>query len=508
MLTISEAIDDASLFGPWFSGPSWALWRAILKGAFAIPMSEAEIELFRGVTERDPPKKRVRELWIVAGRRAGKDSIASLIAAWFAAFENYGDVLRPGETANVLCLAVDKTQAKIVLNYTRAYFERVEMLRPLVTREVADGLMLSTGAEIAVLSSNYRSVRGRSIALAIMDEVAFMRSEESSASPDVETYAALVPGLATIPGSMLIGMSSPYRRGGLLYEKWRAHYGKPDDDVLVVRAASRTLNPTLDQKIVDDEMARDPAKARAEYLAEWRDDVGAFLSHELIDAAVDFGIVARAPIPGVIYHGACDPSGGVSDSFTAAVAHAEGDSVILDCLVEIPAPLNPSAAVAAVAEVMKSYRSSLTGDRYSAGFVVDAFAKHGLTYKHSERDRSAIYADALPLFTSGRARLLDNKRLVSQFASLERRVTPIGRDRIDHPRGSGHHDDSANSAALALVLAAATSRAQTIPFVAPQFFRLAQPRVPEQGSPRYASGDVASVYADQRCEGFSRRFAT
>jgi hypothetical protein len=44
-------------------------------------MTAAEIEFFRTVAEREPPKKRVRELWIIAGHRAGKDGVASLIAA-------------------------------------------------------------------------------------------------------------------------------------------------------------------------------------------------------------------------------------------------------------------------------------------------------------------------------------------------------------------------------------------------------------------------------------------
>jgi hypothetical protein len=74
-----------------------------------------------------------------------------------------------------------------------------------------------------------------------------------------------------------------------------------------------------------------------------------------------------------------------------------------------------------------------------------------ITYYHSNRDRSAIYADAVPLFTSGRARLLDNKRLVGQLAALERR-TSATREKIDHPRGA--RDDVANAAAGALVTAA------------------------------------------------------
>jgi hypothetical protein len=53
------------------------------------------------------------------------------------------------------------------------------------------------------------------------------------------------------------------------------------------------------------------------------------------------------------------------------------------------------------------------------------------------------------LFTTGRVRLIDNKRMVYQFTSLERRTSPIGKDRIDH--GPGGHDDCCNAAAGALV---------------------------------------------------------
>ncbi len=60
-------------------------------------------------------------------------------------------------------------------------------------------------------------------------------------------------------------------------------------------------------------------------------------------------------------------------------------------------------------------------------------------YQHSDRDRSAIYLDVLPKFTSGRIRILDNSRLVTQFAALERRTSPIGKDRVDH--GPGGHCD-------------------------------------------------------------------
>ena len=64
-LDIVQTMDHPGLFKQWFDGPSWDGWRALLKAAFCLPMSEAEIAFFKSVAgDRDPPKKRVRELWI------------------------------------------------------------------------------------------------------------------------------------------------------------------------------------------------------------------------------------------------------------------------------------------------------------------------------------------------------------------------------------------------------------------------------------------------------------
>ena len=150
-------------------------------------------------------------------------------------------------------------------------------------------------------------------------------------------------------------------------------------------------------------------------------------------------------------------SGGLGDSFTAGVAHREDDGrAVLDCLVEKTPPFDPATATKEIAAVLKSYGvATVTGDKYAPQWPVAEFARSDITYEHSERDRSAIYADFLPLLTSGRARLLDSPRLVGQLANLERKTAPMGRDRIDHPPGA--HDDLSNAAAGALALAAEES---------------------------------------------------
>jgi hypothetical protein len=298
--------------------------------------------------------------------------------------------------------------------------------------------------------------------MVILDEVAFFSSDHS-ANPDLEIYRALLPGLATLDGT-LIAISSPHRQAGLLHSKYKQYYGVESDDVLYIKAATRTLNPTIDQSIIDKAMAEDAAAAGAEWLGNFRTDVSGWLSLETIEAAVDNGVTVRAPTLLVeSFIGFCDPSGGVKDSFTLAVAHAESNIAVLDCLIEIKAPFAPSEAVAQIASILKSYNlSSVTGDRYAAQFTVDAFAQCGIKYVASERDRSTIYVDALPAFGSGRIRLLDNPRLITQLAALERKTHPGGRDKIDHPRGQ--KDDVANAACGALVLATAVVRGRRLYF--------------------------------------------
>jgi hypothetical protein len=392
------------------------------------------------------------ELWVVGGRRAGKDSVASAIAAYSAALFTGQKHLRPGERASIACLAVDRNQSRIVLDYIKAFFADIPMLKGLVPRTTAIGFQLRNSVDIEVATNNFKSIRGRPFQLVILDECAFYASE-TSATPDLELYKAIVPGMATLPNSMIIGISTPWKRSGLLHKKYRDHFGR-DGDVLVIQAPSTVLNPTLDPAIVARALEADAVSARSEWLAEFRSDIGAWLDLETIEGSVETGVQVRRPVigGGIKYFSGCDPSGGRHDSFTLAVSHCEGDVAILDCLVEIKSPFNPSTATKQIAAVLRSYGLAATvGDKYGAAWIPDAFSRCGISYRPSELDRSAIYSNCLPLFNSGRVRLIDSPRLVAQFAGLERRATVRG-DKIDHAPGS--YDDASNAAALALVLAA------------------------------------------------------
>lgn len=453
MLNLVGAMDDPHLFGPWFEGPSWNVWRTVLRAAYALPPTEADLATFKDVAGgRDWPTKRAREFWAIAGRRAGKDSIASLIVAFTAATFDPKGKLRPGERALCLCLASDKEQAKIVLGLIKAFFTELPVLARMVQRDTNTGFELSNSVDVAVYANDFRSVRGRTILCAVFDEVAYWASDDS-ASPDTEVFRAVLPGMMTLRSdATLIGISSPYRRGGLLYQKYKAHYGE-SGPVLVVKGASMTFNPSLDPEEIAGEIAADPAAGEAEYLGNFRNDVDGFLTFELVNAAVDTGVTVRPPMSGPSYFAFVDSAGGTGkDAFTLGIAHREQQRVILDCAHEVKPPFSAESAVEDCARIVKEYGlTHVVGDKWAKGFVEQGFSRHGIQYKYSERTRSEIYLETLPLFTSGKIRLLDNARLVTQFANLERTTHASGRDNVNHRKHA--HDDLANAVAGALVLA-------------------------------------------------------
>jgi len=191
-----------------------------------------------------------------------------------------------------------------------------------------------------------------------------------------------------------------------------------------------TFNPTLDEALINAELERDYERAAAEYLCRWRDDLATFLDRKTIEQAVERHCHSRAPRPRVRYFAFADPSSGRGDSFTLAVSHQEDGKCIIDHLYEKALPFNVEVAVGEIVAILKEYKiNQVTGDKYAIGFVEQAFRKAGIRYNTSEMEKSQIYLAALPLFSTSRAVLLDNKRLIVQLSSLERRSSVLGKGR-------------------------------------------------------------------------------
>ena len=292
---------------------------------------------------------------------------------------------------------------------------------------------------------------------ALLDECAFWHSDEGGASPDTEILNAIRPATATIPGAPIVGLSSPYRRHGILWNAFNQYFGKPGD-LFVWNAPTQVMNPRVPVAIIEQAYREDDPAASAEYGACFRRDLERYISQEAVAAVTVPGRLFNEAADGVTYAAFCDRSGGSQDSMTLGIAHKDGKGrAVLDLVLERRAPFNPDAVTDEFCAALQRYSvREVAGDHYAGLWPRVRFEQHGITYRPSDDTKSEIYQAALPLLTSGQCELLDYPRLFHRLVNLERKTSRSGKDSIDHPpRGT---DDVVNAVCCALVAVTRRSR--------------------------------------------------
>ena len=457
-MNIIQALDDPRFFKGLFKDPStWASWRTFLKALFAQPIEDKkERKLLRKCTGlKRLPSKPARECYVIAGRRSGKSFISAIIAVFLACFFDWTPFLAPGERGSIFIIATDKEQARIIKGYVSAILNISPHFQAMVRKDLVWEIELTNNIVIAIKTASFKAVRGFTLLVVIAEELAFWRDSETSANPAQEILTALRPALSTIPNSLLLGISTPYSRSGILWEMYREHFGENNRNApLIWQAETKLMNPTIDEGEIKRHLREDKSAARSEWYAEFRDDVEAFLPLELIESAIIPNRIELPPISDIKYFGFADSSGGRRDSFTLGIAHMDSRTkkVILDVLREARPPFVPSQVVQDFSHTLKRYGIGvIKGDKYSGEWVASAFREHGIIYENSEQTTSELYLSFLPLISNNSIELLDNKRLVSQLRGLERKTRSGGRDLVTHYPGG--YDDVANAAVGSIILA-------------------------------------------------------
>jgi len=451
-MNIIEALHRNDCFKPLFRDVStWHSWEVYLKALFGLEIEDLkDRKLLKDCTGLKETKA-VRESFVICGRRSGKSYMSAIIAVYMATFKDWSKFLSPGERGYIFIIANDKSQAKIIKNYVSGIFQSSASFKRLISKDLTWEIELKNQVTIMVKTASFRTIRGYTLLAAILEEIAFWRSEES-ANPDKEILAAVRPSLATIPDSLLIGISTPYSRAGVLFDMFKRHYGKAGGP-LIWKAATVEMNPTIDKGIIKTALEEDSSAASAEWQAEFRADIEAFMPPEFIEAVVIPGRFELPKIEDASYYAFVDPSGGRQDSMTMGIAHKDKDKkVVLDVLREQRPPFQPKTVVKEFSGTLKTYNiDQVESDRYAGEWVNEAFRDHEIEVKNSELTASEIYLNFLPLVANQTVELLDNKRLKAQLAGLERRTRSGGKDLITHYPGG--HDDVANAAAGACVMA-------------------------------------------------------
>jgi hypothetical protein len=127
------ALGDPDLFATHFKGPSWRAWRAFLAALFGLPMSQAEVAIYRQHTGRTTlPTAPFSEAALIVGRRGGKSRVLASIAVFLATFRDYAPHLAPGEVATIAILAANRNQARSIFRYVQGLLKGVPPLAPMI----------------------------------------------------------------------------------------------------------------------------------------------------------------------------------------------------------------------------------------------------------------------------------------------------------------------------------------------------------------------------------------
>jgi hypothetical protein len=458
-LPFSMAMNDPELAARDYAGPSWNCARVVHAALDAEPMPANvpnAADLWATIAGGRPwPMRPPRKYLICGSRRISKTrEYIARRAAWRCATFDPRGVLAPGELGVYALACPDRSQASVALGFAHAFLEQSPQLWETVENVTATEIRFKMRTALRVTTASARGQRGATYIGGGDDEGAYMWDSDAHVNPLSAILAAQEPAMATIAGAQLGITSTPRGRNGEFYRLWQQGWGKDDPRFLVLTIPWHIGNPLLDAQMIQEAYEADSAVAAAEYGAEFRRDIEGFLMREIIAAN---SIPHRLELPAsreLRYVGFADPSGGSGgDSFTAAIAHVEDRRIILDALRERRPPLSPAMVVAEYSEFFRSYNvTTIYGDAYAGTWPAERFSEHGITYRTAEQTRSELYLALLPLLSSNQVELLDLPRLQNQLASLERRTgTGRSRDSVDHP--PRQHDDLANAAAGALVMA-------------------------------------------------------
>lgn len=217
---------DERLCGSEFQGPSWATWRVIARlwDGDADQLTEEQQAIARELLGCEQlPSGPPEEMFLGFGRRSGKTRFEA-VAAVHAWAQDYREHLAPGEWATISIHATNKRQAATAFGYCEGIIRASRLLDSEAENMTSECIESKHRTRIEVFTANFRSARSYSMPLAIIDEASFLR-DEYSANPDIELRRALLPGLATLRGRLLVA-SSLHRRTGLMWQQYQKHYGK------------------------------------------------------------------------------------------------------------------------------------------------------------------------------------------------------------------------------------------------------------------------------------------
>lgn len=406
--------------------------------------------------------QRPRQGVVSMPRGNGKSGLASVLAAYFLFADNV-------EGAEVLCVATDERQARIVFNRVRRMIE----LSPKLSEQVQvfqDRIYVpATDSSLFPLPSAVDALQGYSPTFAIVDELHYVKEDvwEAMTLASGKREHSLVLGIST-PGdsrdSVLYRLCEYGRQNPSDRSFYFREYNAPLTAEISDETAWKTANPALDDFLSRDALRLDAKTAREDNfrryrLGQWVNGASSWLPREDWDSCSDESVKVESRTPVVLAF-----DGSISDDCTAltgCTVPRDGSDPHL-FVVNIWAKDEPGWTVdrdevdAAVREAFKRYNVlELVADPYGWRSEIQKWAKrYGsarvIEFPSYVVSRMAPFTDSLATaIRQGQVSHDGNPTLALHVANARAKSTAHGDVIVKDRKGSPRKIDAAVTSVMA-----------------------------------------------------------
>lgn len=398
------------------------------------------------------PIGRPRELAIVSGIRTGKSLFAACLAVYWAL---RCDVSRlgPGEVPRVSIVSLKRDLAAVVFGHLVGRLQESPMLSHALVEVTSDTVMVrhpsGREVEIAVVAGARAggSLVGRWAAGVVFDEFARMLGSESEGVVNWgESRRVVLERL--LPGAQIVHISSPWAPYGPAYDLVQAHWGRPTDRMVVVKAPAFDLNPDYWTPERVEAAKADEDVYRTDVLADFASAEEAFLSADAVARATRESAEPLPYDPTLSYTAAMDPAFR-GNGWTLGLFTRRGNERIMvgawEWIGSRENALKASEVFEDIAKLLTPYGVfGIDSDNYNIDTLREFAGDVGLSvtpWHHTEQQRTEMYLKVRTLLLEGKVSLPAVANVRTDLLRIKRKVTPSG-IRIDLPLSSdGRHCD-------------------------------------------------------------------
>jgi hypothetical protein len=370
------------------------------------------------------------------GRRSSKSTMAAIAAVYMAFCQDdyFRKRVRKGEKFYVVSIANDLKQAKIALDFIRQLIIGSPLERE-ITRETAMEIELSNNCIFQAIPASARASRGKAVALAVFDEIAFSLDTDANRGARA-LFDALSPAIAQFaPHSKIIELSSPWIADGVFYEHFQQAKSGEFKGMQALQVPTWEINPGLPWgcDFLENARKKDEDTFWCEFGGQFRNNNSSLVAPEIIDAAVNKDRTTSVPQRDLrgTYVLALDPARGGKgrDSYVACIVHYEGEQLIVDKFHEFLAnfeiagkmEVNIAEVEYWIAEQHRMYDfESIILDQYNSASTIQSLSKSfpisELSWSVSTKMKA--FGKLKELLQSGLIELPNHKEAIKQLKNL------------------------------------------------------------------------------------------